>query len=858
FIPLASGTYYLKLSSFNFKDEVGEASAYEIRIIDGTGGTGDPYEATLPSFRITKIGGVEVTGNNVTIPLSAFEDDEWTANTERIPAEISYSNIPSLRRIYFTRDGQSGNTSANFSGSGTLTYRLSLSPKLVAGGSATFVATMKNTFGEAVTPALTQTFTVAKAGAQSNVVRANMVTDFRAERGQDGTIKLYWTPAAPAINSVGQNLNQSYMIYRRTTNSIGTFSGGFRVPDLTASSAVDNNANLGGMPSANQTYYYWLFTEGKNYSTQNSGAATTMVAATLTGGIEIQSFNTPATATVGSGLAFSATIKNTGTAATPGLVAILDTGETGQELHTSYISALSPGGSASVNFAVRYNQAGTKSPSLMIKESVTSVSNLATKTNSVTVSANTTSAVRANTVTGLTATRSNGQIVLNWTAPAPALKADGTNLNHRYVIYRRAGTALNQYTRGKTFPITQTSFLDNGVFGTGTYDGSSLHGGPVREDTTYTYWIYTEGPNNAGDNSGAVTVTVAGGGNTVVSPTITSFTATSPTPATATLVWQTQNATMCAIGGDGIVNNQSVNGTYTFTGLGAGNRNFTLTCQGTSGSTEVSSNTNVLVEEVQNVPLQITLAGSATSVQNGTPVTLTFQSNRAPYSGEIGSCQLRANNQSIGDVAIGTSARTMTHNPTMNTNYQVTCATFFAIAGQEPNSNTFNVAVTAVAPSLFGTLTDAQVVQPYRTNDKNSSGNYFRAWLDCKTASVPTLVNKKPTNLVAYVVDPNDPTKKRDFGWGWSSGGFSHRFAYIEEGQDHPGWNTPGKFVCKDTTTNTERSVIKQCSATGCVTPSNVSGGGGVDVASSASLTQDQLASVLSAIQTLLKAMMTR
>ncbi|PIR46913.1 MAG: hypothetical protein COV07_01795 [Candidatus Vogelbacteria bacterium CG10_big_fil_rev_8_21_14_0_10_45_14] len=111
----------------------------------------------------------------------------------------------------------------------------------------------------------------------------------------------------------------------------------------------------------------------------------------------------------------------------------------------------------------------------------------------------TTTQTRAYQATGLSAVKEGNGIRINWSHP------ENDSVAKQYVLYRRTTNNLGSNIYGTHLGKDTMSFLDDG-----SRFGNAISGsGAPRSGNTYYYWLFTEGPRNADDNSGAATIGVS-------------------------------------------------------------------------------------------------------------------------------------------------------------------------------------------------------------------------------------------------------------------------------------------------------------------------------------------------------------
>ena len=702
--------------------------------------------------------------------------------------------------------------------------------------------------------------------------RANMVTNLEGSINPNGTITLSWTPAAPALRALNVNLNKSYIIYRRTTNSLTNFTGGVRIDSVSQDSIVDNEFNFGGAPVAGQTYYYWVITEGPNNGADNSAAATITVTQT---GSKV-ALSAPIVTPTISGTTLTLSWPHVSGAdkydlryngVSNNVTPAGDVGSTNIPAWTSMNYHYSGFGSSATRSAVftnlvrgkryvfhifsiaqsgstQYNNSGNREIIVEVPSTTTStpVLNITAVGDSYSLSAN------AVTVPASVFTECSTCSTVPAGHKRALVQYNFSNVPSGSSIYfTRDGADAGNYTLGTTDSNTSSyvhiSPLSAG--GTANIVATIKNGSTVIVSKTFTVSIEAAAnptlsissssgapfSNAAGTNNPIQTNVVGGSGPAYiywwVTPRVGSnFDDSRPSSS---------------------VNNATIaRGASTFnygTGFATPGDYYLIVelvqdVAGTAYSPRMVRSMGFTIE-APVVALTVSLSSDKTSITSGQSATLSLSANR-DSAHPVSNCTLRAGTPTIysGSPTIWTGSLTSTPatkvvTPSEPTQYQIVCAD----SSQNISSTAVSINVTpATASSVFGNLTDSQAVQPYRTNDRNSAGQYHIAWLKCVTASS---VSNPASNLSARI-ESTTGGATRNLGFGWGSG-TSFNFAFTQAG--YPGWDEPGRFVCKDNVSGVEKSVLKRCTSDGCF-----------DAPTSANSSQlASMVSILEAIRALLK-----
>jgi hypothetical protein len=219
---------------------------------------------------------------------------------------------------------------------------------------------------------------------------------------------------------------------------------------------------------------------------------------------------------------------------------------------------------------------------------------------------------------------------------------------------------------------------------------------------------------DAAGNTKTATISVAinNAGASSAAPSITSFSAT---PATVTvgnttrLSWATSNTVSCSITPGGPTNSTATSW-QTLAFSAAGPITYTLTCKNSAGTT-ASANTIVTVQPAPAPPSNVSLTTSATSIQAGQNVTLSWTS--------VGSTGCVLNPGSYN--ATGSSSSKIINNLKETTTFKVTCSNN---AGST-DSNSVLVQVTAKSSTVQPPLIASFEAKP---GSVDSNGTSTLSW----------------------------------------------------------------------------------------------------------------------------------
>jgi hypothetical protein len=234
---------------------------------------------------------------------------------------------------------------------------------------------------------------------------------------------------------------------------------------------------------------------------------------------------------------------------------------------------------------------------------------------------------------------------------------------------------------------------------------------------------------DAAGNSTTVTRAITVANNTPPpAPVINSLTASPATVtvgSTSTLSWSTSNTASCSVTPGG-PQDTTFTSWQTLTQTSTGTKTYTLTCKNSANATTTRT-VNLTVNPAQSPPSNVMLSASATSIQSGQNVSLSWSSTGST------SCTLNPGNFT----ASGTSSSKTINALTSTTTYKVTCTN---TAGSK-DSNAVTVTVTQAPPPPANPVISVFTAAPTSLNE---GGTVTLTWQASNVAGNGCTISSTP------------------------------------------------------------------------------------------------------------------